>query len=128
MSRGNYAIPVRDIMSRAIVSVNPATTSFQISKMMEHGGIGAVIVQEGNKPVGIITDRDFAIKIAANGMSYDTPAKEIMSSPLVTIHHDKSLVEAAKTMSIMKIRKLAVSDRDAIVGIITSTDLVDHLA
>jgi len=128
MSRGNYAIPVKDIMSRAIVSVNPTTTSFQISKMMEQGGIGAVIVQESNKPVGIITDRDFAIKIAANNMSYDTPAKEIMSSPLVTIHHGKSLVEAAKTMSIMKIRKLAVSDRDAIVGIITSTDLVDHLA
>ncbi|MCV0399681.1 MAG: CBS domain-containing protein [Nitrosarchaeum sp.] len=127
MSRGNYAVPVKDIMSKAIVSVNPETTSFQISKMMEQGGIGAVIVQEENMPVGIITDRDFAIKIAANNMPHDTPARKIMSSPLVTISHDKSLVEAAKTMSIMKIRKLAVSDRDAIVGIITSTDLVDHL-
>ncbi|MCV0373530.1 MAG: CBS domain-containing protein [Nitrosarchaeum sp.] len=114
-------------MSRAVISVNPATTSFQIAKMMEQGGIGAVLVQEGQNHIGIITDRDYAIKIAANNMPHDTPASDIMSSPLVTISHDKTAAEAARTMSVMKIRKLAVSDNNCIVGIITSTDLVDHL-
>ena len=118
---------VEDVMSRALITVNPDTTCFQIAKMMECGFIGAVIVQENNTHVGIITDRDFAIKIAANRLSYDTPARKIMSFPLVTIDHKKPLSEAAKTMSIMKIRKLAVSESNKIVGIVTSTDVVTQL-
>ena len=53
--------------------------------MMELGGIGAVLVKENGIHVGIITDRDFATKIAANNLSFDTPVKKIMSSPLITI-------------------------------------------
>jgi len=118
---------VKDLMSRVLITVNPETTCFQIAKMMEGGLIGAVIVQENNGYVGIITDRDFVIKITANRLSYDTPAREIMSSPLVTISQEKSVSEAAKTMNIMKIRKLAVSENNRIVGIITSTDVVNQL-
>ena len=118
---------VKDTMNRALITVNPETTCFQIAKMMENGFIGAVIVQENAHHVGIITDRDFAIKIAANRLSYDTPAKTIMSSPLVTINQEKSISEAVKTMSIMNIRKLAVSENNKIVGIITSTDVVNQL-
>lgn len=118
---------VKDVMSRSLISVNPETTCFQIAKMMDSGLVGAVIVQENNSPVGIVTDRDFAIKIAANRLSYDTPARNIMSSPLVTISQEKSVSMAAKTMSIMKIRKLAVSENNKIVGIITSSDVVTQL-
>ncbi len=122
------SILVEDIMIKALISVNPATTALQIAKMMEQGGIGAVLVKENDHLVGIITDRDYATKIAANNLSFDTPAKEIMSSPLVTINHDESIISAAERMSSKKIRKLAVTNNGDIVGLITSTDLVNQLA
>ncbi len=122
------SIIVRDIMSKTLISVNPATTSLQIAKMMEQGGIGAVLVKENENLVGIITDRDFATKIAANSLPFDTPVEKIMSSPLITINHNEPISAAAEMMSSKKIRKLAVSENDKIVGLITSTDLVNQLA
>jgi len=119
---------VKDIMTKALISVNPTTTSLQIAKMMEQGGIGAVLVKENKHLVGIVTDRDFATKIAANNLPLDTPVEKIMSSPLITINHDQSISAAAEIMTSKKIRKLAVSDNGEIVGLITSTDLVNQLA
>ena len=121
-------ILVRDIMTKALTSVNLTTTSFQIAKMMEQGGIGAIIVKENENPVGIVTDRDFATKIAAKNLSFDTPAQKIMSSPLITINYNEPISEAAERMANKKIRKLAVTDNGNIIGIITSTDLVNQLA
>lgn len=120
-------ILVRDIMTKALISVNLTTTSFQIAKMMEQGGIGAIIVKENENPVGIVTDRDFATKIAAKNLSFDTPAQKIMSSPLITINYNEPISEAAERMANKKIRKLAVTDNGNIIGIITSTDLVNQL-
>ena len=121
-------ILVRDIMTKALISVNLTTTSFQIAKMMEQGGIGAIIVKENENPVGIVTDRDFATKIAAKNLSFDTPAQKIMSSPFITINYNEPISEAAERMANKKIRKLAVTDNGNIIGIITSTDLVNQLA
>ena len=122
------SILVKDIMAKALISVNPETTALQIAKMMEQGGIGAVLVKENENLVGIITDRDFATKIAANNLPFDTPVEKIMSSPLITINSNEPISTAAEMMSSKKIRKLAVSENDKIVGLITSTDLVNHLA
>ncbi len=122
------SIIVKDIMTTALISVNPATTALQIAKMMEQGGIGAVLVKENENLVGIVTDRDFATKIAANNLPFDTPVEKIMSSPLITINHSESISSAAEMMTSKKIRKLAVSDNGNIIGLITSTDLVNQLA
>jgi len=122
------SILVKDIMAKALISVNPATTALQIAKMMEQGGIGAILVKENENLVGIVTDRDFATKIAANNLPFDTPVQKIMSSPLITINHDEPISAAAEMMTSKKIRKLAVSDNGNIIGLITSTDLVNQLA
>jgi CBS domain-containing protein len=114
-------------MTKVIISVNLTTTAFQIAKMMQQGGIGAVIVKDNEHPVGIITDRDFAVKIAANNLPFDTPVEETMSSPIVTINHNETISAAAERMVNKKIRKLAVSENGKIIGIITSTDLVKQL-
>ncbi len=121
------SILVEDVMTKVIISVNLTTTAFQIAKMMEQGGIGAVIVRDNEHPVGIITDRDFAVKIAANNLPLDTPVEETMSSPIVTINHNETISAAAERMVNKKIRKLAVSENGKIIGIITSTDLVKQL-
>ena len=131
MSREDFnssSILVKDIMAKTLISVNPATTAFQIAKMMEQGGIGAVLIKDNGNLAGIVTDRDFATKITANNLPFDTPVVKIMSSPLITINHDEPISAAAEMMSSKKIRKLAVSDNGNIIGIITSTDLVNQLA
>ena len=127
-SKNFSSIQVKDIMAKALISVNPRTTAFQIAKMMEQGGIGAILVKDNDNHVGIITDRDFATKIAANNLPFDTPVKEIMSSPLITINHSEPISSAAEIMVSKKIRKLAVSENGNVVGLITSTDLVNQLA
>jgi len=124
----NSLILVKDIMSKAIISVNVETTVFQIAKMMEQGGIGAILVKKDGHLSGIITDRDFATKVATNSLSFDTPVEKVMSSPLITINYNESISAAAERMASKKIRKLAVTDNGNIVGLITSTDLVNQLA
>lgn len=121
-------ILVKDIMTKAIISVDPTTTVFQVAKMMERGGIGAIVVKKNNLPSGIITDRDFAIKIATQKHPLETQVDKVASYPLQTIKSDESILVAAGIMSTKKIRKLAVVDDDKVVGIITSTDLVNQLA
>ena len=122
------SIKVQDIMTRALITVNPNTTVLQVAKMMEQGGIGAVIVKDGDDLVSIVTDRDYATKVAANNLSFDTTVEKIMSSPLITINQGESISTSAEIMASKKIRKLAVSDNGNITGIITSTDLVNQLA
>ena len=121
-------ILVKDIMTQALISVNLTTPAFQIAKMMELAEIGAILVKENAVHIGIITDRDFATKIAANNLPFDTPVEKIMSSPLITINYRERISIAAKMMSDKKVRKLAVAKKGKIVGLITSTDLVKEIA
>jgi len=121
-------ILVKDIMTKALISVDPSTTIFQIAKMMEQGGTGSIIVKKDGNPAGIITDRDFAIKIAVGKEPIDTPVEKVATYPLITINSNDSILDAALTMSTKRIRKLAVTEDGKIVGIITSTDLVNQLA
>jgi len=121
-------ILVKDVMTKALISVEPGTTVFQVAKMMEQGGIGAVLVKKDGTTSGIITDRDFAIKIATQKLPLETPVDKVTSYPLETINSSETILIAADQMSSKKIRKLAVVEEGKIVGIITSTDLVNQLA
>jgi CBS domain-containing protein len=124
----NSSIMVKDIMTKALISVNTKTTVFQVAKMMEQGGIGAVFVKKDDNLVGILTDRDYATKIVSHNLPSDTSVEKIMSSPLITINFDESISAAAQRMTSKKIRKLGVTDNGKIIGLITSTDLVTQLS
>ena len=121
-------IKVKDVMTRSLASAGPSTTLYEIAKMMEQGGFGAIIIEEDNLPRAIITDRDFAIKVAVNRFPLETPVHKIASHPLQTINSNESILAAASLMSRKKIRKLVVVEDGKDVGIITSTDLVNQLA
>ena len=120
--------PVSELMARALITVNPATTALQVAKMMEQAGIGAVLVRDGGEYVGIVTDRDFATGMAAGTLGPGTPAGSFMSSPLVTAGPSTAAREAARMMRDGRIRKLAVKDGPEVVGIVTSTDIVGLIA
>jgi len=119
---------VKQIMSNSIVSVDSSVTATNAAKMMEDTGVGAVVVLENNLPVGIVTDRDFAIKITAHSYPLDTPVRRIMSSPLISIDSNSDLWIASDLMSSRNVRKLPVIDDDKVVGILTSSDVVKHIA
>jgi len=121
-------ILVKDVMSKSLISADPSTTIFQIAKLMEKGGVGAIIVKQDGEPAGIITDRDFPIKITTQKLSLDTAIDKVASYPLEIIESNESILVAASIMSSKKIRKLAAVENSKVVGIITSTDLVHQLA
>ena len=119
---------VKEIMSNSVVSVDSSVAATDAAKMMEDSGVGAIAVLENGSPVGIVTDRDFAIKIAAHSYPLDTPIRRMMSSPLISIDPNSDLWTASDLMSSRNVRKLPVIDDDRIVGIITSSDLVKYFA
>ena len=121
-------ITIADVMSKSVISADATLTVNETAKMMEDAKVGAVIVMENNTPVGIVTDRDFAVKIAAHAYQITEPVKKIMSSPLFSIGSDETVRTAADLMHDRKIRKLPVIDDGKVVGIITSTDIVNLLA
>jgi CBS domain-containing protein len=83
---------------------------------------------ENNLPVGIVTDRDFSVKVVSHAYQITAPVKQIMSSPLVSINSDETVRMAADLMHDGRIRKLPVIDDGKVVGIITATDIVNLLA
>jgi len=121
-------ITVKDIMTKSVISVDSTITVNEAAKMMEDAKVGAVIVMENNTPIGIVTDRDFAVKIVAHAYQITTPVKQIMSSPLIATSPDETVMMVADLMHTRNIRKLPVIDNDQVVGMITSTDLVNQLA
>ncbi|EGP93137.1 cyclic nucleotide-binding/CBS domain-containing protein [Nitrosarchaeum koreense] len=120
-------ILVKEIMAKELIIAPQSTTIYQISKMMEQG-IGSVFVKKDAETMGIITDRDFAIKVAANKYPLDMTVENVASFPVETISPNKSILEAAKKMAAKKIRKLAVSENNKIIGIITTSDIIRQLS
>jgi len=119
---------VKDIMNKSLIMADSSTTVFQVANLMAKGGIGAILVKKDNIPAGIITDRDFAIKITTQKLPLDTEIDKVASYPLATISLNESILVAADMMSTKKLRKLAVVENEKVIGIITSTDLVNQLA
>ena len=119
-------------MSTRLVTVPGGTTALQVAKMMEHGRIGAVFVKRAgghdDAPDSIVTDRDYAVRVAVRGIARDAPVGTFASSPLITIGPEDTVGAAAAVMREKKIRKLAVKSGNRIVGIITSTNIVDLVA
>jgi len=121
-------ITIANVMTKSVISVDAAITVNEAAKMMEDAKVGAVIVMENNLPVGIVTDRDFSVKVVSHAYQITAPVKQIMSSPLVSINSDETVRMAADLMHDRRIRKLPVIDDGKIVGIITATDIVNLLA
>jgi CBS domain-containing protein len=121
-------ICVRDIMKKGVVSVDASVTVNDAAKMMEDTKVGAVIIMENNTPIGIMTDRDFAVKIAAHAYPIQTPVKKVMSSPLIGVNPDESVLMVADLMYTRGVRKIPVIEDDKVIGMVTATDLVNQFA
>ena len=115
---------VENIMSSDVVSVDSSATVKHAAAVMNDAGVGCVIVTDGKKPVGIITERDLVRRVIVQNRSQDTAVSDIMSSPLVVIGPDAPIWELAQQMKTSSIHKIPVQSNDVLVGIVTATDIV----
>ncbi|MEJ2196373.1 MAG: CBS domain-containing protein [Ignavibacteriaceae bacterium] len=107
-------------------SVTPDTTVFEALKLMAEKNIGAVLVLEGTKLVGIMSERDYARKIALKGkFSKEVPVKEIMSSEVICVGSEQTINNTKAIMISKRIRHLPVLEEDNLIGLISIGDVVN---
>jgi CBS domain-containing protein len=117
---------VKDVMSSPVITVDEAETVEKVAQFMDLQKLGCIIVTEkAGRPLGIITERDLVTRVLAkNKLPSKLTAKNVMSSPLVTIKPDVTLSNAARQMSRLNVRRLGVIYKGDIVGIISSKDIL----
>ena len=115
---------VSKCMTRDVQLVNPTQSIRDAARMMAEIDAGALPVGQDDRLVGMITDRDIAVRAVAEGKSPDTPIREIMSREVLYCFDDQELKDIARNMGEMKVRRLPVLNRDKrLVGIVSLGDL-----
>ncbi|WP_043097262.1 CBS domain-containing protein [Kallotenue papyrolyticum] len=113
---------------RQVWSVTPDATVFDALRLMADKGIGAVLVMDGERVVGILSERDYARKVALEGRaSRETPVREIMTPRVVYARADQTVEEAMAIMTEKRVRHLPVFQGDQLVGIVSIGDLVKEI-
>ncbi len=115
---------VNQVMSKNVLTAEKSTSLQDAANEMNRLNVGCVIVTDESKPVGIVTERDFVTKVAAEGRPLFTEISEVMSSPLITIDPEETIWEASEIMKEKLIHKLPVIENERIVGVITTSDIV----
>jgi CBS domain-containing protein len=115
---------IQEAMTPNPATVEPTTTAQEAARAMQAEDIGSLPIVEGDKLVGVITDRDIAIRVVAEGRRTDTTVGEIASKDVVTVDPQQSLEEAARLMAEHQIRRLPVVEEDGgLVGILAQADI-----
>lgn len=115
---------VKDIMTKSVVSLNSEDSIERAAELMKEHNIGAVPVCQGDKVIGIITDRDIALRSVACGKdSRSQDVREIMSSNPVTGTQDMDVQDASRIMSERQIRRLPIVENSNLVGMISLGDI-----
>jgi len=121
-------IPVKRVMARNIVTVAKEATVTEVAKVMTEKNVGSVLVVDkgSGEFVGIVTERDIVRKVVAKGVDGGSyMVKGVMSSPLVTIESTRTVFEAGDLMEQKKVRHLAVTEGNTVVGIVSIRDLLN---
>jgi CBS domain-containing protein len=119
---------VRDLLagkSSEVWSIGPDATVYDAIALMSERGIGAVLVLEGGKLVGILSERDYARRVILKGKaSRETPVREIMTTQLISVTHDKTIDHCMSVMTTSRIRHLPVMHEGRLAGILSIGDIV----
>jgi CBS domain-containing protein len=122
---------VRDILEakgHQVWSVGPEATVFDALRLMAEKEIGALTVMDGDRLVGIISERDYARKVILLGRASATTAvKEIMTTPVICAHLEQSIEECMAVVTEKRVRHLPVIEEGKIVGLISIGDLVKSI-
>jgi CBS domain-containing protein len=115
---------IQEAMTSSPTTVEPTTTVQEAARTMKAEDVGSLPIVQGDKLVGVITDRDLTIRIIAEGKGFDTPVAEVASKDVATIDPQQSLEEAARLMASNQVRRLPVVEEDGkLVGILAQADI-----
>ena len=115
---------IQDAMTASPTTVESGTTAQEAARTMGTENVGSLPIVDDGRLVGVVTDRDLAIRVLAEGKTGDTPVGEIASKDVVTIDPQQSLEEAARLMAEHQLRRLPVVEEDGkLVGILAQADL-----
>lgn len=117
-----------DAVRRSGVGIEPDRTVRDAAAVMEQSGVGALAVIDGDRLVGVVTDRDLVRRALARGLAPDARVDGVMSAPVVTIDADADLHDAFALFRTHAVRRLAVVRGQQFVGMITVDDLLVDLA
>jgi CBS domain-containing protein len=119
---------VRDIMTKDVRVVRPDTLVKEVVATMNKFNIGSIVVVKSDRPVGVITERDILRRIVEPCLAPETlRAREVMTSPVITIGDTASIDEAARIMARKRVKRLLVMDNEKLAGIVTFTDIVTQV-
>lgn len=119
---------VGDMMSTDLVTCSPNDTISQVAQKLQQEDIGACPVVDGDKLLGIVTDRDITVRAVAKGLDVnDTKISDVMSTDLISTNPSSSLEDAARLMADNQVRRLLVVENDKLVGIVAQADLAIDL-
>jgi CBS domain-containing protein len=114
-------------MTRDVRVANPGQSIRDVAKIMAEIDAGAMPVGENDRLVGMITDRDIALRAVAQGKGPDTPVREVMSQEVKYCFEDEDLEHVAKNMGDIQVRRLPVVNRDKrLVGIVSLGDVAQN--
>ena len=115
---------ITEAMTANPTTVSPETTAQEAARTMKAEDVGSLPVVDGDELVGVVTDRDIAIRLVAEGKGAETTVDEIASKDVVCIDPQQSLEEAARLMAEHQVRRLPVCEEDGkLVGILAQADV-----
>jgi CBS domain-containing protein len=120
---------IREILSHkgpATWTISPDATVFDAIQLMADKNIGALLVTQGGKLAGVISERDYTRKVALKGrMSKDTPVRDILSGGVIHVTPEHTVDECLRLMTEHRVRHLPVLDGEKIAGVVSIGDLVN---
>jgi CBS domain-containing protein len=116
-------VHISEVMTQGVVTVETADSLRRVGELMRDRNVGSVVVCEGGRPIGVITDRDLALAVVADQVEAGDQAGAHASRPLVTGEVEMDLEEAVALMIQHHIRRLPVTEGETLVGIVTIDDL-----
>src|ERR671933_2685576 len=115
---------ISEVMTHGVVTAETSDSLRHVGRLMRERNVGSVVICEGGRPVGVLTDRDLAIAVAAEDIDPGEAAGPHASRPLVTGEPDMDLEEAAALMVQHRIRRLPIRDAEGLLaGIVTLDDI-----
>jgi CBS domain-containing protein len=120
---------LNDVFTRNVVTAKPEETLAAVALKMQNHNVGAVVIVEEQRPVGMLTDRDIALAVAARGVSPQSAAREVMTRHVLAVPQDTSIFTATKYIREREVRRLPIVDKDdRLVGLWSLDDLLRMLA
>lgn len=115
---------LRELMTRDVKVITPDMTIGDAAKKMRDGNFGMMPVEENDRMIGTISDRDIVIRAVAEGMDFSTKVRDVMSKGIAWAYEDETVEEATTIMSERQVRRLPVVNRDKrLVGIVALGDI-----